>query len=413
MKNLSVCLLLAGLGTACFPNAAVATPPVTQWTVLNFHPQGADASYGIGGGPGSFVGSIARTSVGVLHAAIWNESTGGWIDLNPGLPEDRSEAVAVRANQQVGFATVGGVRRASLWNGSAAAWIDMHPVEGLSSAALAIDGNQQAGYVELPTQSPSSNYRASLWNGSSNWIDLSPAESESSCVYTMYSGRQGGYAFIGNEYHACLWSGTSSSWVDLKPTFTPYSIVYNMDSRQQVGVIGAGMYEHASVWSGSAQSVVDLNPPGVDGSRAQGVLNQTQVGLVYIDDATRASLWRGSAESWIDLHAFLPSAFTSSSAESIWSDGRAIYVLGYGFNSSTRRDEAVLWIGTAACPCDLNNDGRVDDNDFSTFVDAYNTLDCASPLMPTGCPADFTGDQAVDDSDFAIFVAGYDAMLCP
>ncbi len=69
--------------------------------------------------------------------------------------------------------------------------------------------------------------------------------------------------------------------------------------------------------------------------------------------------------------------------------------------------------GAAPCPCDLNHDGLVADDDFVIFINAYNILDCADPAMPGGCPADFNHDGAVEDSDFVIFVAAYNALLCP
>ncbi|MBX3388046.1 MAG: hypothetical protein KF691_01180 [Phycisphaeraceae bacterium] len=67
----------------------------------------------------------------------------------------------------------------------------------------------------------------------------------------------------------------------------------------------------------------------------------------------------------------------------------------------------------AYCPCDLNNDGVVEDGDFSIFVNAYNILDCAEGSMPFGCPADFNYDGLVDDADFQIFVVAYNNLLCP
>ncbi len=66
-----------------------------------------------------------------------------------------------------------------------------------------------------------------------------------------------------------------------------------------------------------------------------------------------------------------------------------------------------------SCPADLNFDGLVEDADFSIFVVAYDTLDCADPAMPAGCPADLNADALVDDADFSIFVVAYDALVCP
>lgn len=67
----------------------------------------------------------------------------------------------------------------------------------------------------------------------------------------------------------------------------------------------------------------------------------------------------------------------------------------------------------AACPCDLNGDGLVEDADFTLFVGSYSILDCVDPTMTPGCPADFSGDGLVDDADFTIFVVAYNALVCP
>ena len=68
---------------------------------------------------------------------------------------------------------------------------------------------------------------------------------------------------------------------------------------------------------------------------------------------------------------------------------------------------------TAYCAGDLNNDGFVDDTDFTAFAAAYNLLDCADPAMPAGCPADLNADGLVDDSDFTVFAAAYNDLVCP
>ncbi|MBX3379542.1 MAG: hypothetical protein KF805_05580 [Phycisphaeraceae bacterium] len=65
------------------------------------------------------------------------------------------------------------------------------------------------------------------------------------------------------------------------------------------------------------------------------------------------------------------------------------------------------------CPADLNNDGIVEDGDFTEFLAAYNILDCADGAMEQGCPADFNFDRVVDDSDFVKFLAAYNTLVCP
>jgi len=66
----------------------------------------------------------------------------------------------------------------------------------------------------------------------------------------------------------------------------------------------------------------------------------------------------------------------------------------------------------SGCVADLNNDGLVDDADFSIFVVAYDVLDCADPAMPALCPADLNRDAVVDDADFSIFAVAYNELVC-
>jgi len=65
-----------------------------------------------------------------------------------------------------------------------------------------------------------------------------------------------------------------------------------------------------------------------------------------------------------------------------------------------------------SCPADFNDDGMVDDADFTLFVEAYNILACASGTQ-IGCPADLTNDGSVADDDFTVFVVAYNELLCP
>jgi hypothetical protein len=72
----------------------------------------------------------------------------------------------------------------------------------------------------------------------------------------------------------------------------------------------------------------------------------------------------------VDLHAFVPVGFTSSIAKGISHVSGIPYVVGYGFNSTTNRDEALMWVVTASicCPGDFNADGAVNGTDISGFV---------------------------------------------
>lgn len=61
------------------------------------------------------------------------------------------------------------------------------------------------------------------------------------------------------------------------------------------------------------------------------------------------------------------------------------------------------------CPADLNNDGIVDDADFTLFVAAYDTM-----VVPNGGHrADLDNNNFVDDADFIAFLKYYDKLVCP
>jgi len=85
------------------------------------------------------------------------------------------------------------------------------------------------------------------------------------------------------------------------------------------------------------------------------------------------------------------------------------------FTATGCANTVIDWKLTLKAPCigDLNNDGFVDDTDFTRFANAYNILGCAQPEMPAGCPADFNDDGVVDDADFVLFVPAYNTLLCP
>jgi hypothetical protein len=74
-----------------------------------------------------------------------------------------------------------------------------------------------------------------------------------------------------------------------------------------------------------------------------------------------ATIWSGTAASAVNLHNFLPANFTMSSyATAIWHSGPYTYVLGYGFNNTTGRNEALLWKRlpvTAYCSAKVNSLG--------------------------------------------------------
>jgi len=137
--------------------------------------------------------------------------------------------------------------------------------------------------------------------------------------------------------------------VDLHPTGATDSEAYGVSGGQQVGraYIPVGNSYHASLWNGTAASWVDLNPSGARESFAYGVSRGWQAGKSDFGEYHyyHAGLWNGTAGSWVDLHAILPAGtYSHSEADGIdvSADGET-WVTGYAYNTSTQRDEAILW----------------------------------------------------------------------
>jgi hypothetical protein len=58
----------------------------------------------------------------------------------------------------------------------------------------------------------------------------------------------------------------------------------------------------------------------------------------------RASMWNGTAASLVDLHGLLPkNTFQMSFAMGVSHDARYTYIVGWGYNLKTKRDEALMW----------------------------------------------------------------------
>ena len=139
--------------------------------------------------------------------------------------------------------------------------------------------------------------------------------------------------------------------INLHPAGATESEAHGVHAGQQVGAAYApGGINHACLWTGTAESRVDLTPAGADGdSVAYGVHAGQQVGWALVS-GQRASLWTGTAASWVDLHAFLPAGLHYSIAYGIWHDVGFTYVVGFGHNNTTKRDEALMWVSRASAP---------------------------------------------------------------
>ena len=379
--------------------AAVTTETAyAQWTVVNLHPAGATYSEARG------VSDTQQTGWARFgsheRAGMWTGTGASWVELHPAASV-ASEAHGVSGTQQVGRAVVSSAYHASLWSGTAASWEDMNPAGAASSEAYGGTGTHQVGMARVGGVT-----RASLWSGTaSSWTDLHPAAASSSEARGVFGAQQAGAAAIDGLYHASLWSGTAASWVDLHPAGPWFFSIANATSgTQQVGLVYSTMSAtYASLWSGTAASWVDLNPSGAFASEAFGAFGALQVGDASVGGVPGASLWSGTAASWVDLHQYLPGgpgAWDRSHAQGVWTDGSAIYVVGYGFHHARFRGEALMWVYTPpSCPADFNGDGFVNGDDYDSFAELFDIADPG---------ADFNGDGFVNGDDYDAFASAFD-----
>lgn len=128
------------------------------------------------------------------------------------------------------------------------------------------------------------------------------------------------------------------------------SIAWAASGAQQAGIASIGGQSHAGLWSGTASSWVDLNPVGSVQSNIFAASDSLQAGYADLGGVFRAGVWSGTAASWVDLHALLPAGFSESYARGISTDGINTYVSGWGHNSLTGRDEALLWTRPVPAP---------------------------------------------------------------
>ena len=334
------CVRLLG----CFLGIAYSVFANAQWTVVNLHPVGAFQSYGYGASGNQQVGYAVFS--GYTGAGLWTGIAGSWVYLSPQWA-NVAYGYGVGGGQQVGAVRVPNLDfHASLWNGTAGSWVDLNPAGASWSQANGANNGKQVGWATVTGVT-----HASLWSGTStSRVDLNPAGSTYSEAFGVDDIQQVGRAVINGD-HACLWTGTAASCVDLNPASGVYSWAYGVSGGQQVGRTyqGSGYYSNAALWTGTAASWINLNPVGSVDSVAYAVDSGQQVGYAYSQGngyQPRASFWSGSPTSWVNLHAFLPAQFSESVARGISHVGAITYVVGYGYNTATQRNEALLWIYT-------------------------------------------------------------------
>jgi len=320
------------------------SPAAETVTVTSLNPSSAAASAVLGG---LDIQQVGRATIGVeVHAALWNGTAGSFVDLHPASAVGTSFAFASNGSKQGGEIFTATNVHAGLWNGTAASFVDLNPGGATDSSVRALSASQQVGDAKIGGVT-----RAAVWTGTAgSFTDLTPAAATGGTLWATTGLQQAGQAIIGGVRHAGLWSGTANSFVDVHPAGYAESAIYDTTGTQQVGFAEVSGKNHAGLWSGTAASFVDLHPSGATSSQVNATIGVRQAGTVNFSGTDHAAVWAGTAASFLDLQAYMPAAYTSSSASSISTDGDldrvSILVAGSAFNATLARTEAVLWVLT-------------------------------------------------------------------
>lgn len=316
-----------------------AAPASGQWTLTVLHPSGASLSNAVSASGGQQAGWLDH------RAGFWSGSADSWTDLHP-AGASWSTATSAYGTQQAGYAAFGvpSLPRAGFWTDTASSWIDLHPAGANHSYAWGTSGTQQVGEVYI-----NGSARAALWSGSAaSFVDLTPAGS-SAAAFAASGSRQGGATSEG----AALWSGTADSYISLHPASANSSVVWGMGGSLQVGTAYFDVpvpHRHAVLWSGSPGSYVSLHPSEALESEAKSTDGVYQAGWVGFAEYSVAALWHGSAGTWENLHAATDGTWHHTIANSVWSDGEMIYVVGIGVLADNATIHALLWTRPVPLP---------------------------------------------------------------
>lgn len=375
----------------------------------------ADGSVVVGSSYSSVAGGTQyrafrwRSSVGMQGLSTLHGSTGSSI----------ATGVNALGTRVVGLSFLNSSQLAFLWTSEGGFMASLGTIPGgTTSAAEAISANGLVvtGYSE----DASGTEYAMRWTQATGMISLGTPMSYGKAINSDGSVIAGFYESAGVS-RAFRWTQTDGL-VDIGTlSGGTYASAHDINGDGTV-IVGTSNNETADYgfrWT-QGLGMEELFPPNnwAD-SEALGVSadGKVVVGSGTLFGDRRALLW---SPAWgvipveqllTSLGAIFP-GWELVSASSISADGTTIS--GYGRHNG----QIEAWVAAIPpladpCPADLNNDDVVDDADFSIFAIAYNILDCADLMMPSGCPADLKNDDLVDDADFSLFVVAYNEFLCP
>lgn len=410
----------------------IRMPPAlpTTWTVTPLHPAWAQTSSVAHAVCNGRIGGEAATptllpdgrTFVLAHPVLWSEPSWSPVDLTPGGSVGGG-ILDMKGDIMAGWfwhtyqCWAGGQwwtcawRSAGYWSGDPPVFDEVHVSGAEYDSVNGTDGVRMVGTVTFEYTEGNYFSNAYLWSPPNYFgLSLHPAPNSGSSAAAVEGDNQYGSVttpYPGPTVRAAMWSGSAASFVDLHPSGFARSWVSGAGDGQAVGsaVLGNDV-GHAVLWAGAPGAVIDLHPSGSNGSSAHDAEGGIQVGA----SNGSAALWTGTAASFVDLGVFVPANFGGSSALGIEvaTDG-TITIVGYGYNSTTARQEALMWRSTAApiVPGDLNCDGLIDGDDIHPFVLALVNPAAYAIAFPA-CNVlngDLNGDQQVTVQDAAPFTA--------
>jgi hypothetical protein len=393
-------------------------PPAlpASWTVTNIHPAWADGTstaYGVANG--RVAGSAIVTTLlpdgrelDLAHPVLWNAVTFAPNDITP--PGHIGGAVLdAEDNLLVGWfwhtyscpPYTCAWQSAGYWYADTLEFTETHMSGAEYDHAVGTDGVRLVTNAAFEYTPGFYTFRPCLWTPPHSVTFLDPGDIVDRATVNAIDGdRQYGSlipAGTGSVFHAAMWTGTAASIRDVHPAGYIDSTIVGAGDAQAVGRVETGGAQRAALWAGGTAAITELHRAEWTSSESVAASGGVQVGTT----SGKAVLWIGAADVYADLDAFAPPEFTSTTAQDVEVAGDGtITVVGYGYNSVSGQQEALVWQSSALLG-DCNGDGYVDMTDFTGFVDCLLGPDNG---LGATCPCfDFDHQDDVDLADFVVF----------
>lgn len=358
-----------------------------------------------------------RTSNNVTQ---WNGSN--WLPMGSGVAggfrqDDSVRALAVHQNRLIvggSFSLVGthDWPFVASWNGSA--WEQLPGLNGdlPGCSALLSDGDDlYAGGTNFLLYGTMTCPGLARWNGLS-WNRVGNPNTYPTGITAL--ARYGTQLIAGGDIllaKLTVWDG--SIWTPFE--LGPSGIVRAMTSFHGELVVGGDFLyaggmpaPHLARWTGSGVPWVASQPVARSAPRGGRAIFTSSVAPGY---QTGAVQWKKNGELLDDSESISGVSTPTLLVRPVGDTHAGNY--SCLFTNDCGEVESIPVPLLVKCAGDINDDGFVDDADFSPFAVSYDLLDCANSAMAVDCLADLSGDGFVDDADFVIFVAAYEVLLCP